>query len=307
VLVFLLSVLAENDVLAETSLGIGNSPGYPGATVSVPITLQKATNAVATQFDVAFNPAKVSAGDAAPGATFSDHLIRSREISPGVRRVLAYSRANSLFRSNTFSATMPFTVSPNERVSSGPITPNNAISAARDRTALEPVSLHSGTIFIAPVHRNPDGQVQFFLPSQPDERYLIQATTNFLDWVNLSTNVALGSFMDLVDMDAPNYPFRFYRSALFDAIVGGYVGSFTRAQDGSVNFRITGLEGRTYIIQASTNLVQWENISTNTAVSRPYPFHRPKRLQFSPALLSSGIGAVTALQLSASEARPHSL
>jgi len=33
-----------------------------------------------------------------------------------------------------------------------------------------------------------------------------------------------------------------------------------------VNFRITGLEGRTYIIQASTNLVHWENISVNTAV-----------------------------------------
>ena len=146
--------------------------------------------------------------------------------------------------------------------------------------ALEPVSLHSGTIFIAQVYQNPNGEVQFFLPSQPDQRYLIQATTNFLDWVNISTNVAIGSFMDLVDMDAPNYPFRFYRSALFDAIVGGYVGNFTRAQDGSVNFRITGLEGRTYIIQASTNLVHWENISTNATLRGLINFTDPSASSF---------------------------
>jgi hypothetical protein len=40
---------------------------------------------------------------------------------------------------------------------------------------------------------------------------IIQGTTNLVDWVNLSTNVATGSFLDLVDVDAANAPYRFYR------------------------------------------------------------------------------------------------
>jgi len=42
------------------------------------------------------------------------------------------------------------------------------------------------------------------------------------------------------------------RSALFDAVIGGQIGRLSRLGDGSVNFRITGLEGRAYIMQAST-------------------------------------------------------
>ena len=36
-----------------------------------------------------------------------------------------------------------------------------------------------------------------FLASDADQRYLIQASTNLVDWVNISTNLGIGSFMDL--------------------------------------------------------------------------------------------------------------
>jgi hypothetical protein len=47
-----------------------------------------------------------------------------------------------------------------------------------------------------------------------------------------------------------------------------------------VGFRITGLEGRTYIIQASTNLVHWEKLSTNTAVRGFINFTDPSASNF---------------------------
>src|SRR6266699_3566829 len=51
----------------QTSLSVGTAPGYPGSTVSVPVTLRQASNVVAAQFDVAFNPDKVSGADASLG------------------------------------------------------------------------------------------------------------------------------------------------------------------------------------------------------------------------------------------------
>src|SRR3989442_12842968 len=105
--------------------------------------------------------------------------------------------------------------------------------------------------------------MQFFLPSVPDKRYVIQASTNLVDWLNISNTVAFASFMDLVDADAPKYPHRFYRSALADAL--GAIGGIARLPNGNLNLQIIGLSGRTYVIQASTDLERWIDLSTNNA------------------------------------------
>src|SRR2546429_654880 len=78
------------------TVSAGNVRGYPGQSASVPIFL-RATNAtvVAAQFDVAFNDSKVAGNGAELGARLKNHVVRSREISPGVRRTLVYSMANA--------------------------------------------------------------------------------------------------------------------------------------------------------------------------------------------------------------------
>ena len=76
---------------------------------------------------------------------------------------------------------------------------------------MTPLTLNAGAIFVRPVNPLPDGTVQFFLSSTPDLQYTIQATTNLVNWSNISTNVATGDFMNLLDTEAGAYPFRFYR------------------------------------------------------------------------------------------------
>ena len=63
--------------------------------------------------------------------------------------------------------------------------PSNVILAKRDATALAPITLNAGTIFVHQLNRDTNGQVEFFFPAVLDQRYLIQATTNFIDWLNL--------------------------------------------------------------------------------------------------------------------------
>jgi hypothetical protein len=173
---------------------------------------QPAGSVVAAQFEVAFNAGKVSAGAPVKTARLAHHTVKSREIAPGLRRTLIYSANNGvILGTNGPMATLPCLVPPLETVGSGPLTPDHVILAAVDGQALAPVVLSAGTIFVHPVNVLPDGQVQFFLYSTEDQRYLIQATTNLVDWVTLSTNTATGSFMDLMDIDAAGHPYRFYR------------------------------------------------------------------------------------------------
>ena len=269
----LLAGAAVTELPAQTSLTIGNTPGYPGATVSVPINVRRATNIVAAQFEVAFNVAKVTSDAATLATALGGHVIRSREIAPGVRRTLVYSYNNAVLQTNGFSARMPFQVPTEERVGSGPLVPQEVILAKADGAMLAPVTLNAGSIFVRKANRLPDGTVQFFLPSDPDGHYIIQATTDFLSWVTLTHTTAFANFMDLLDADAANYSHRFYRSVTAEA--AGQFGVTSLNPDGSVHFQLTGTANRTYILQASVNLKDWSDLRTNVATGGSIDFNVP--------------------------------
>jgi hypothetical protein len=263
-------------VLPSTAatLSINNVRGYPGQTATVPFTARQATNVAAAQFDLAYNPAKGSLREPGLAARFTNHVLRSREVSPGVHRVLVYSRTNALLRTNAFSGSFAFDVPEGERIGSGPLTPRNLVLARADATAIAPVGARSGAVFVTPVYRDPvSGVVDLFFPSALDTRYLIQATEDFTRWVTIATNAATGDFMDMVDTDAVNYPHRFYRTALYDA--AGELGAITRQPDGGVRFSLSGLSGRAYVLQASTNLRDWTHLRTNVAAGGGIEFTIP--------------------------------
>ncbi len=57
-----------------------------------------------------------------------------------------------------------------------------------------------------------DGSFVGALSGEPEQLYEIEATTDFMDWISIGT--AMSDFygiMTLVDQDAANYPYRFYR------------------------------------------------------------------------------------------------
>jgi len=117
-----------------------------------------------------------------------------------------------------------------------------------------------------------NGTVEGFLRTPSNERYLIQATTDFLRWTTIATNDAIGSIIRFLDTDAPSNPQRFYRAVLFDA--GGQFGAITQLAGGQVQFSFSGLAGRSYVIEASTNLTHWEAVGTNVGGSGPQFFNQ---------------------------------
>jgi hypothetical protein len=58
----------------------------------------------------------------------------------------------------------------------------------------------------------PGGQFQLGVMGVAGNTYVLQATTNFIDWTPLNTNTATTNTFNLLDPGAASYPFRFYRT-----------------------------------------------------------------------------------------------
>ena len=64
-----------------------------------------------------------------------------------------------------------------------------------------------------------------------------------------------------MDLDAHLFPRRFYRALP----MGGVLGSVASLDGMQFTYRLLGVTGRSYVIQASTNMQSWTDLTTNVA------------------------------------------
>ena len=60
--------------------------------------------------------------------------------------------------------------------------------------------------------RQTNGGFQFTISGEPDRLYVIQASTNLIDWLNISTNRLAGKAVTFTDLNATNSVQRYYRA-----------------------------------------------------------------------------------------------
>jgi hypothetical protein len=132
-----------------------------------------------------------------------------------------------------------------------------------------------------------NGQYSFTVSGTSGGQYVVQASTNMLNWVSLQTNTAPFQF---VDPNASQFKQRFYRtlgltnSAASNLIASLTIASTTTASltqasyaNGQYSFTVTGTSGLQYIVEASTNMVNWVPVATNFS---PFQFVDPNAGQF---------------------------
>jgi len=132
---------------------------------------------------------------------------------------------------------------------------------------------------------NGPGGFSFTVNNTAGSAYVIVASTNLVNWVAIGTNTAPFTF---TDTHSSQFSKRFYKAILQSAyvpqisnIVGAAPGLGTYAYSasaGTFGFTLTGTPNAQYVILASTNLVNWSPVLTNTA---PFVFTDPTAKQFS--------------------------
>lgn len=132
-----------------------------------------------------------------------------------------------------------------------------------------------GAIAVNLVHVGPNGSADGFLnvaSNGVEQCYIIQATTDFHSRSNVQTNSTEEALLQFIDPAAGGFPKRFYRAILCKVGSGLQLGVITQLPGGRVQFDFTGASGRSYVIQVSTNLTDWQNIRTNVGLNGPITF-----------------------------------
>ena len=226
--------------------------------------------------DVLFESVGLSDGLPAGGPILVRHLLASSAPVTGTRRLLVYSPENA-FLTNGVVASIPFTVAPKE-YRNFMLTLSNVVMARADGSQVSGTNMN-GFIGVSQVFVAPDGHADGFLnvPTNagPEACWVVQSSPDLVAWTNLSTNSAAGNLLEFRDAQAAGYPQKFYRAVLCEALTGVSLGSITLLPDGQMQFEFPGTAGLSYVVQASTNLTQWENVRTNLSAGGLMQFSEP--------------------------------
>jgi hypothetical protein len=90
--------------------------------------------------------------------------------------------------------------------------------------------------------------------------YLIQTSTNLVDWQPAQYIVMTNSPAYFTDYSAPSFSQRFYRAVQVSQVqtpVSPQLGAVMLVSSGGVQVTLTGGVGQAYTVQTSTNLVDW--------------------------------------------------
>lgn len=124
-------------------------------------------------------------------------------------------------------------------------------------------------------YRFANGIFHFALSAPPGSNYVIYASTDLKYWTPMATNaMPSGGLITFVDSNASQYPHRFYRAVPLGTVVTEPPGPPSPELTeigvnvgGSFQFNLNGPMGSNYVIQASSNLMNWVNVSTNSIPS----------------------------------------
>ena len=138
------------------------------------------------------------------GGTFTS-LVNILLQAPDTNATIYYTLDATLPTTNALLYLAPFTLGSNATVTACAFETNYNNSVAASALFLVQPLLFTGPGFFT----NQIFQVGF--SGVAGSNYVLQATTNFVDWTPLSTNLAASNVFNLFDPYATNFPYRFYR------------------------------------------------------------------------------------------------
>lgn len=212
------AAFVEPSTRAAPALTAGNVTALIETTVPVPITLAGGAGVSAVQFDATFDAGIFASAGAAAGGALAGHLIVTKLAAPDRLRVIVYSPTNGPI-ANGIVIHLPFIIASAAPTGSSSIELSNVIFSD-NRGARITGSSGNGSITVSPGEPPKlealmlalNGDVSFMLTGVPGQSYILQRSSDLVNWSPFSTNVVLTGSLQVQDL-RPNVPYRFYRAA----------------------------------------------------------------------------------------------
>ncbi len=107
------------------------------------------------------------------------------------------------------------------------------------------------------------------------QSFVIQSSPNGLVWTTIDTDTLLAASLDYIDTTAIGRPTRFYRVLPLDTVLNQQPFAMLQPRSGPANgfnLNLTGESGQPFLIQTSTNLVDWFNLSSGVLIDNAFNF-----------------------------------
>lgn len=203
---------------AAPALTAGNVTALVETTVTVPITLAGGAGVSAMQFDVTFDAGIFASAGASGGGALAGHLMVTKLTAPDRLRVIVYSPTNGPI-ANGIVLHLPFMIASAAPMGASPLGLSNVIFSDNRGIRINGSS-GNGSITVTPgeppkleaLMLTLNGDVSFMLTGVPGQSYILQRSSDLVNWSPFSTNVVLTGSLQVQDL-RPNVPYRFYRAA----------------------------------------------------------------------------------------------
>jgi hypothetical protein len=131
------------------------------------------------------------------------------------------------------------------------------------------------TMSQSPPVRLGNGSYDIHVVGSIGQSFVIQSSPNELVWTTIDTDTLLAASLDYIDSTSIGRPTRFYRVLPLDTVLNDQPFAMLPPSFGPANgfnFSLAGESGQPFLIQTSTNLVDWFNLSSGVLIDDTFNF-----------------------------------
>jgi len=138
------------------------------------------------------------------GGTFIPSVTVTLQ-APDTNAKLYYTLNGTLPTTNSLLYSSPLFLTNNVMLTA------NAFETGFDNSVAASALFNAQPLYLTSMSFSPNNGFQLGLIGMTGSNYVLQATTNFIDWTPIVTNMATTNLLNLMDGDASNFQHRFYR------------------------------------------------------------------------------------------------
>jgi len=127
----------------------------------------------------------------------------------------------------------------------------------------------------APPVRLANGSYDLHVIGSVGQSFVLQSSRNGTTWTTIDTDTLQASSLDYIDTTAIGHPARFYRLLPLDTVDNDQPFALLSPTSNPANgfsLNLTGPSGTPFLIQSSTNLTDWYNLTSGVLIDNAFNY-----------------------------------